>query len=609
MPPALPTLVYDGDCSFCRRWLRRWQFLTGDRIQYRPYQEAAADFPQIPRENFGHSVYLFEPDGQVSRAAGAVFRSLYLAGQKRYLYRAYTHLPGLARLTELGYRFVASHRDGLDRLDRLLLGDAPVSYRLTRRWFLTGLAIIYLFAFVSLYVQIDGLIGAHGILPAADYMGAIQQAVASRQIGSTRYLLLPTLCWISTSDAFLHALCWLGIASSILLAIGLLPGLAALGCWVCYLSLATVGQVFLGFQWDTLLLEAGFLAIFFVPWTLLLRPRHQPPPSNFMIFLCRWLIFRLMFLSGVVKLASGDVTWRSWQALKYHYETQPLPPWTAWYMHQLPPWFHQISVGFMFLVELLIPFLMFGPRRLRVTAFFFTITLQILIAATGNFGFFNYLAIILCIPLLDDALLPFGRRYLTPPKKPQRFCLHPYASPLVALLILALSIPQVLASLNQRPPIPAFLQPLYRWTDSLHLTSPYGLFAIMTTERPEILVEHSDDGVTWTPYSFKYKPGDLSRPPPFCQPHMPRLDWQLWFAALGTPDDNPWFAGFLSRLLDGEPSVFALLDHPPTTRPHYVRATLYEYHFTTRAERNQTGNWWKRELVGPWFPQISVAPQ
>jgi hypothetical protein len=183
----------------------------------------------------------------------------------------------------------------------------------------------------------------------------------------------------------------------------------------------------------------------------------------------------------------------------------------------------------------------------------------------------------------------------------------PWVKGAVAVLILTLSVPQVLAALEREPRLPTPLLPLYRWTESLHLTSPYGLFAVMTTQRPEILVEWSDDGVAWTPYAFKYKPVDPTRPPPFCQPHMPRLDWMMWFAALGPADQSPWFANFAARLLEARPEVLALLDHPPQGKPKYVRATLYQYHFTTRVERARTGDWWKREEVGPWFPEVRAA--
>jgi hypothetical protein len=455
-----------------------------------------------------------------------------------------------------------------------------------------------------MYVQVDGLIGARGILPAADYMAAVRELAGSRGIGAGRYLLVPTLCWLGASDGMLHALCLVGVAAAVLLCVGAWPGFMCVVCWACYLSLATVSQVFLGFQWDSLLLEAGFLAIFVAPWRPWPRLRDEPPPSAVMVFLCRWLAFRLMFLSGVVKLASGDVTWRAWEALKYHYETQPLPPWTAWYMHHLPAWFQKASVGFMFLVELVVPFLMFGPRRLRVTAFWFTVAFQLLIAATVNYGFFNWLAIVLCVPLLDDALLPFGRQSLVPQAHPRRtrVPIGPGLKAAVAGLLLTLSVPQVLASLGWSPTLPAPLLPVYQWTESLHLTSPYGLFAVMTTRRPEIVVEHSDDGVTWTPYSFKYKPGDPMRRPGFCEPHLPRLDWMMWFAALGSAEESPWFQGFVGRLLAGEPEVLALLDHPPTGRPRYVRATLYLYHFTARGE----AEWWRREEVGVWFPAVAA---
>ncbi len=272
------------------------------------------------------------------------------------------------------------------------------SFRLTRAALLRGIGLVYLAAFASLAVQLDGLMGSRGISPAAEFLTRVRQVLGS---GPATYWRAPTLFWINTSDALLHTICFSGIALGGALCIGLLPGVTTTLLWLFYLSLVVVGQQFLSYQWDLLLLESGLLAMLAAPWSLWLS-RAKDEPWWVSIYLVRWLVFRLMFLSGVVKLTSHDPTWRDWTALEYHYETQPLPTWTSWYVHQLPPSFHRASVLFMFYAELVAPFFIFGPRPLRLLAFVSLLLLQLLIAATGNYGFFNLLAIVLCLSLLDD---------------------------------------------------------------------------------------------------------------------------------------------------------------------------------------------------------------
>ncbi len=263
---------------------------------------------------------------------------------------------------------------------------------------LRGLGFVYLSAFWSLAVQVDGLLGSRGILPAAELMDQARQGPGASPM---RFWYLPTLLWLDASDSMLHFLCWGGVVLAAAVMIGLMPGPLFCLLWLFYLSLTVAGQEFLGYQWDSLLLEAGLLAILLAPWSRWLRSaRDEPWP--FAVWLVRWLVFRLMFLSGVVKLASGDPTWWAWRALEHHYQTQPLPAWTSWYSHQLPAAFHKLSVAFMFYVELVAPFFIFGPRPLRLAGFVSLVLLQGLIAATGNYGFFNVLSVVLCLSLLDD---------------------------------------------------------------------------------------------------------------------------------------------------------------------------------------------------------------
>ncbi len=392
-----PLLIFDGDCSFCRRWITRWQHLTHDKIDYEPSQTAAARFPQIPPEEFGKSVFLVEPDGTNTRSAEAVFKSLALAGQYRSFNWLYQHAPPFALLTEILYGLVARHRDGIDLLDRAIVGTEtrPATYVLTRGLFLRSIGMIYLIAFLSLFAQIDGLIGSNGILPASNFTTAVTQ-----RFGATRWQIAPTLAYFNSSDAFLHGLCIAGIACAIALIVGIAPMFMTIALWAMYLSLVTVGQLFLGYQWDALLLEAGFLAILFSP---ILWAGSKQRPSRIVLFLIRWLLFRLMFLSALVKWFSGDETWRNMTALRFHFETQPIPTWTSWYAHNSPHWMLAFGCFAMFFIEGIVPFLYFAPRRARMFAFWLTVLLQLTIMATGNYGFFNLLTIVLAFSLLDDA--------------------------------------------------------------------------------------------------------------------------------------------------------------------------------------------------------------
>jgi hypothetical protein len=486
--------------------------------------------------------------------------------------------------------------------------DAASRFVISRWLFLRALGCIYLAAFLSLSVQIHGLIGSEGILPVRVFLNAVPETD-----GWKRFLAAPTLCWLNTSDHYLTALCIAGVILAVFLIVGLaqIPVLFLL--WVTYLSLAIAGQVFLGYQWDTLLLETGFLAIFIAPWQVGPRLGTQSPPSRVVLWLFRWLLFRLMFSSGAVKLMSGDPTWHDLTALQYHYETQPLPPWTAWYMHQLPGWFQQLSVLVTFIAELFLPLFIFLPRPFRHTAFFGMAGFQVLIMLTGNYGCFNLLAIALCLPLLDDEFYPSRLRALfdrsakaAPEVQARRWREWLYAA--LAVGIVSMSLVPVTAGIIDPIHWPRAILDAYRVARSFESVNSYGLFAVMTTTRNEIIIEGSDDGVVWHAYEFKWKPGDLMRRPAFVTPHLPRLDWQMWFAALGSRADDPWFRVLLYRLLHGSPPVLALFEHNPfpDRPPVYVRSMLYRYHFTSSAERQASGAWWRRELLGPYSPVISI---
>jgi hypothetical protein len=495
-------------------------------------------------------------------------------------------------------------------------------YFLSRWLFLRLLGIIYLIAFISFWVQFDGLIGKDGILPVSEFL-----ARQGPQLGAARYHLLPTFCWLNESNAFLHSQCAAGTVLSTLLIVGIAPIPVLLLLWALYLSLSTAGQDFWWFQWDILLLETGFLAIFLAPRTLRPGLRREAPPSRIILFLLWWLLFRLMFLSGVVKLAAESGLphgpWKDLTALTIHYETQPLPVWTSWYAHQLPLWFHKLSCAIMFAIELGLPFLIFAPRALRFAAGGGFVFLMILIGLTGNYNFFNLLTVALCFLLLDDAAL--GRfipdrwrdRVPTPAVVVPRWWkfVSTVGAAAVAIVVVPITAAAADARLSRgRTDAPRFvhflrekLDEVREWLQPFRTFNSYGLFASMTVTRPEIIIEGSNDGREWQPYEFRWKPGDLSRPPGFVQPHQPRLDWQMWFAALRPPQRRPiWFDRFMRRLHQGSPAVLRLLENNPFPEgpPRYVRAVLYRYNFTNWEERRETGQWWKRVQLGPYSPTL-----
>jgi predicted DCC family thiol-disulfide oxidoreductase YuxK len=590
-----PLLVYDGDCQFCAYWARYWQKLTGEAVIYRPYQEAAAQYPQIPIADFQRGVQYIAPDGHHAGAAEASFLTLSHARGKGYWLTLYKNLPGFAAVAEWIYAFIAAHRSVFYRISLLLWGEnfGPPRYDLVSCVFLRLLGLIYLSAFVSFGVQALGLIGSHGILSIADLVKLI-----SGSAGVERFLVMPMLFWINASDLAIRLVCWAGAGFSLLLLFNVLPRLSLLAVYVLYLSLLYGGQTFMSFQWDTFLLETGFLS-------LLLSFAQIPG-----IWLLRWLLFRFMFMSGVVKLLSGDPNWWNLSALSYHFFTQPLPTPLAWYAAHLPPSVLRFATGGVFLVELLLPFLIFCPRRLRFLAAHGILLLESCILITGNYNWFNLQTVLLCLLLFDDAAL---RKYL-----PQRLVavlsrhVRQRPSKAVSIVIGSCSVVLVFLSLVQMDmrfggSPPTAVRKLDQLFEPLHLVSSYGLFAVMTTERNEIIIEGSDDGVEWREYAFRYKPGDVSRRPPWNIPHQPRLDWQMWFAALDDPRLVNWFPHFLERLLENEPTVTALLEKNPFADkpPQYIRAQLYSYTFSSAGDKRR-GLWWQRRSLGLYFPAVRL---
>jgi predicted DCC family thiol-disulfide oxidoreductase YuxK len=594
-----PRLVYDGDCGFCGYWARYWKKLTGDRIDYKTYQEVATQYPTIPLVDFQKAVQYIRPDGRHASAAEASFLTLSQARGKGIWLALYRKLPGFAAISERAYVFIAAHRVAFYRISVFLWGTdyVPPRYDLVSFLFLRLFGLIYLSAFISFGVQALGLIGSHGILPLAELVAAVTD-----DVGPDRFLLMPMVFWWNASDFAIQAVCWTGTGLSLLLIFNLLPRLSLFLLYVLYLSLLYGGQTFMSYQWDTYLLETGFLA-------LLMSFATVPG-----IWLLRWLLFRFMFMSGVVKLLSGDPNWWGLSALSYHFLTQPLPTPLAWYAAHLPMRVLEFATVGTFFVELILPFLIFCPRRLRFFAACGVVLLQSCILATGNYNWFNLQTILLCLLLFDDAVLQRilpGRLIRLLPAR----ALDHTPRRVVTVIVGALAVLTVFCSLVEMderfggsPPIVALA--VDRLIAPLHVVSAYGLFAVMTTKRDEIVIEGSEDRIAWREYEFRYKPGDVTRRPRWNILHQPRLDWQMWFAALEDPRGLPWFWSFIQRLLENEPAVTALLKKNPfpDRPPVYLRAQFYDYTYSDSEEKAK-GVWWERRWVGPYLPVARLNTQ
>jgi predicted DCC family thiol-disulfide oxidoreductase YuxK len=589
-------LVYDGDCGFCAYWVRYWQRITGDAVDYAPYQEVATRHPEVPVEEFERAIQLFMPDGQRYSGAEAAFRVLAEVrgrGTGLWLYR---RLPGFARVAEGVYALIAHHRSAAYGWSRLLWGREryPPQWHLVSWLFMRLLAVVYLAGFVSIASQVRGLIGSEGILPLPQYL----QTIAA-QYGSLRYWYAPTLFWLDSSDTALLSCCIIGAAAALLVLFDVLTRPMLAIAFVLYLSLWTALPVFGDIQSDALLLETGFLAIFLTGG------------SRIVVWLYRWLLFRFMLFSGAVKLLTHDPSWAHLTALDFHYETQPLPTPLGWYAHQLPEWFQQLSVLTMFGIELLLPWLIFMPRRLRFVAAWGFVILQTAISLTGNYHFLNLLTIVLCLFLLDDrsltglmpsSLVDRARQRVPAPRR-----LATLSAAALAIIVVLSDLTLLRERLEHRPltgPVGTIAAAVSRFG----ISNVYGFFGVMTTTRREIIVEGSPDGEHWLAYEFRYKPGNVHRCPRWNIPHQPRLDWSMWFAASAPPYSSPWFGDFIRRLLEGSPEVRDLLayDPFPDRPPVYVRSTLYRYRFTTPEERAATGACWVREPLGPYTPPLRL---
>ena len=473
--------------------------------------------------------------------------------------------------------------------------------------FVRLLGLLYFIAFASLWPQLPGLFGEHGLLPTQVMLGSV-----ASELGSRKYLLLPTLFWLSRTNTALLAVCGLGLLSGLLVfALRLVWPMLAVA-WLCHLSFLSIGGPFLSFQWDALLSEMGVLALLAVPI------RWRKPQPLVLVAVGRWfflwLLMRLLFGSGWVKLAAGDPSWRNLSALHYHFETQPLPTVLGYYAHALPDLVKKALVVGTLVIETLLP-LGIVVRRWRPYVLLPTVLLQLGIFLTGNYGYFNLEALLLSLLLLPPEWLSRlspepGPTFDEPSQVSQPRSLW-WGLPRVALaaVLFCASLGHLLWTVRFRTAVPPVIHQAMQLTAPLQAVSHYGPFAAMTTTRPELIVEGSQDGVTWREYPLRYKPGDVMRRPRWNAPHQPRLDWQFWFAALGKPSESPWLEVLLLRLLEGAPDVLWLFESDPFQgrRPSQVRVSMYQYRFTTPSEQRSSGAYFVREGRLPFVSPVGLS--
>lgn len=494
----------------------------------------------------------------------------------------------------------------------------PTDRFIPRWFFVRALGAIYFSAFFSLVFQIRGLIGPAGILPAGDYLQAVTHTLGHWQ----RFWYAPTVLWWSSGSGMLLAVCWAGMIASILLLLNFWPRATLLICFVCFLSFVSAGQDFSGYQSDGMLLEAGFISLFFAPPGL--RPGFgvAHAPSRASLFLLLWEWFRIYFQSGAVKLLSGDPQWRNFTAMDEYYQNGPLPTWIGWYVQHLPHWFHAASVYATLALEMGLVWMMFLPRRWRIVCFFIVTPWQIGVILTANYTFLNYLVLAMGVLLLDDQfvldtlpcrwrarLIALQQDHPTDQATSirdglwRRWRLAKLV--LSSLLLFWVAYATSAQSIWMFTRAPLVMLPV-RALEPFRIANTYGLFAVMTRGRYEIEFQGSNDGQNWTAYPFRYKPQELNRRPGIYAPYQPRFDWNLWFASLGSWRDYSIVPNTEVRLLANERDVLALFRGNPFAGepPRQVRAVLWQYWFTTLAEKRATGMWWRRQLIGLYAPTL-----
>jgi hypothetical protein len=470
--------------------------------------------------------------------------------------------------------------------------SAP-DYRLTRLVLERGIGLTYLIAFVVALNQFPALLGEHGLMPAPRFL----RRVSFREF--------PSLFHLAYSDTLLRLVAWTGVALSVALVAGLpqrgplwLPMLVWLVLWVLYLSIVNIGQVFYSFGWESILLEAGFFAIFL--------GNARTAPAFPVLLLFRWLAFRIELGAGLIKLR-GDPCWRDLTCMDYHHETQPIPNPLSRYVHLLPRGFHRAEVAGNYVAQLGAPFLLFLPQPVAGIGALIMLGTQAYLVLSGNYAWLNVVTMVIAASAVPDGFF----RAVMPGASSNTLLAAPTWYIALVLLVTA-----TVAVLSYWPVanLLARRQLMNYAFNRLHLVGTYGAFGSITRERYEIVIEGTSAAALspeaeWREYGFKAKPGDPSRRPPQIAPYHLRLDWLMWFAALSPSYAEPWFRELVGRLLAGDRPVLRLLRHNPFPGepPRWIRARYYRYRFTTRAERQATGAWWARDLAGEFLAPVTLA--
>ncbi len=489
---------------------------------------------------------------------------------------------------------------GISSIDRI---SSRANGRLWPRWlFLRAVGLIFFSAFYSLAFQIRGLIGEHGILPAGSYLQQLSGLVGTVE----KVWYAPTLFWLNSSDAALTTVVVLGLIASILLVCNFAPRAMIAVCTILFLTCVAALQDFSSYQSDGMLMEAGFISFFFAPRGLRPGLGATDTPSRISLFMLQWEWFRIYFESGLVKILSGDPTWRNLTAMDQYYQNGPLPAWPGWYVQHFPHWYHAGTVILTFFVELILVWALFLPRRIRIASFFLFTALQIGIITTANYAFLNYLVLCLGVLLLDDRFLArFGFPAIEgQPANPTR---GSRIFRRVEAVVLAVAFYSTIVAFFWGGSRSLLAMP-NRLLAPLRIANAYGLFAVMTPARYEIEFQGSSDGRAWLPYHFRYKPQDVFERPGIYAPYQPRFEWNLWFASLAPWQQNPWVVNAEQQLIAGSPSVLSLFRDDPFRGkpPAMVRTIIYQYWFTDLATRRKSGAWWRREELGQFSPALSA---
>jgi hypothetical protein len=461
---------------------------------------------------------------------------------------------------------------------------------------------VYAVAFLAAARQILPLIGSRGLLPVSDFLTRVEQALGSTSAG---FMRLPSVFWFAHSDGVLQGSAWIGFGLACVVLAGYANALILVVLWALYMSFVHLGQEWYGYGWEIQLLETGFLAVFLCP-LLDGRPFPKRPPPLAVLWLFRWLIFRIMVGAALIKLR-GDSVWRDLTALYYHFETQPLPNALSRWFHFLPRWVLKAGVLFNYLAELVVPWFGFYPRIARHIAGVVMLLLQFVLILSGNLSFLNWLTIVPILACFDDSFWarilpgPLVRRATAAEASKEPSLAMQRASWVLVLVIGLLSIQPVVNLVSPK-------QIMNTSFDPLDLVNTYGAFGSVGRERLNVVfqgteAEIPDERAVWRDYPYRALPVALNQRPRQIAPYQPRLDWQMWFAAMGVPGQYPWTLHLVWKLLHNDPGALSLFqDNPfPQKPPRYIRAALYRYRFA------KPGNamWWDRELLGLWLPPLS----